>query len=354
MAWTASTGRSHFDCRRGVVFHDAGSLRKLLKEVADAADKATPRGRTARIAFAYTGQGSQWAGMGRELYDREPVARAVLDRCEAVFLERRGTSLLDVMFARGDASGNLGDTAWEQPALYALECALTALWSSVGVQPCVVVGHSAGELAAAQAAGVFSLEDGMHFSQARGTALSGTSPGAMAAVFAPPARVESSVETLNRQFGGVGLSVSADNGLHQVVSGPVEAIEAITAQLKSEGIRVRRLNTTRAFHSALVEPALDTLEAALDDVVISPPHIEMISNLTGRVVGPGTTLDGAYWRRHARERVSFGGAVRTLADLGVDLVIEIGPRSLLGPLAVSAWPDSASPRSGHCEHGPAG
>ena len=343
MAWTASTGRSHFDCRRGVVFHDARSLRKRLEEIADSADEATPRGRTARIAFAYTGQGSQWAGMGRELYEREPVARAVLDRCEAVFLERRGTSLLDVMFARGDSSGDLGDTAWEQPALYALECALTALWSSVGVQPSAVVGHSAGELAAAQAAGVFSLEDGMHFSQARGTALSGTSPGAMAAVFAPPARVESAVESLNRQFGSVGLSVSADNGLHQVVSGPAEAIEAITVQLKSEGVRVQRLNTTRAFHSALVEPALDTLETALDDVAINPPCIDVISNLTGCVVEPGTTLDGAYWRRHARERVSFGGAVRTLAGLGVDLVIEIGPRSLLAPLAVSAWPDSAPP-----------
>ena len=343
MAWTASIGRSHFDCRRGVVFHDAGSLRKRLEEVTDPVDEAAPRGRTARIAFAYTGQGSQWAGMGRELYEREPVVRAVLDRCEAVFLERRGASLLDVMFARGNASGDLRDTAWEQPALYALECALTALWSSVGVQPSAVVGHSAGELAAAQAAGVFSLEDGMHFSQARGTALSGTSPGAMAAVFAPPARVESAVETVNRQIGRVGLSVSADNGLHQVVSGPVEAIEAITVQLKSEGVRVQRLNTTRAFHSALVEPALDTLEAALDNVAISPPCIDVISNLTGRVVEPGTTLDGAYWRLHARERVSFGGAVRTLADLGVDLVIEIGPRSLLAPLAVSAWPDSTPP-----------
>ncbi|MDE0417908.1 MAG: SDR family NAD(P)-dependent oxidoreductase [bacterium] len=343
MAWTASIGRSHFDCRRGVVFHDAGSLRKQLEEVADSADEATPRGRRARIAFAYTGQGSQWTGMGRELYEQEPVARAVLDRCEAVFLERRGTSLLDVMFARGDASEDLGDTAWEQPALYALECALTALWWSVGVRPSAVVGHSAGELAAAQAAGVFSLEDGMHFSQARGTALSSTSPGAMAAVFAPPARVESAVETLNQEIGGVGLSVSADNGLHQVVSGPVEAIEAITVRLKSEGVRVQRLNTTRAFHSALVEPALDTLEAALDDVAISPPHVDVISNLTGRVVEPGTMLDGAYWRRHARERVSFGDTVRTLADLGVDLVIEIGPRSLLAPLAVSAWPDSAPP-----------
>ena len=343
MAWTAGVGRSHFEHRTGIVFRDIDSLRERLKEVADSADGAVARGRTTRVAFAYTGQGSQWVGMGRELYEREPVAKAVLDRCEAVFRDRRGTSLLDVMFGRGGAAGELGDTAWEQPALYALECTLTALWSSVGVRPSVVLGHSAGELAAAQAAGVFSLEDGMHFSQARGTALSGTERGAMAAVFAPPARVASAVETLNSARAGVGLSVSADNGLHQVVSGPVEAIETFSERLESEGVRVRRLNTTRAFHSALVEPALDALAASLDRVAISPPSVDVISNLSGRVVEPGTVLDGAYWRRHARERVSFGGAVRTMAELGVDLVIEIGPRSVLAPLAVSAWPDSAPP-----------
>ena len=247
------------------------------------------------------------------------------------------------MFGRSGAAGDLGDTAWEQPALYALECALTALWSSVGVRPSVVLGHSAGELAAAQAAGVFSLEDGMHFSQARGTALSGTERGAMAAVFAPPARVASAVEALNSELAGAGLSVSADNGLHQVVSGPVEAIETLSERLESEGVRVRRLNTTRAFHSALVEPALDALAASLERVAIRPPSVDVISNLSGRVVEPGTVLDGAYWRRHAREPVSFGGAVRTMAELGVDLVIEIGPRSVLAPLALSAWPDSAPP-----------
>ena len=343
MAWTAGVGRSHFDHRMGIVYRDVDSLRKRLQEVVDSADVATAPGRTTRVAFVYTGQGSQWAGMGRELYEREPVARAVLDRCEDVFQERRGTSLLEVMFGRSGAAGELAETAWEQPALYALECALGALWSSVGIRPSVVLGHSAGELAAAQAAGVFSLEDGMHFSQARGSALSGTERGAMAAVFALPARVASAVETLNSEIAVTGLSVSADNGLHQVVSGPVKAIETISERLEAEGIRVRRLNTTRAFHSALVEPALDALAASLDRVEISPPSVDVISNLTGRVVEPGTVLDGNYWKRHARERVSFGGAVRTMAELGVDLIIEIGPRSVLAPLAVSAWPDSVPP-----------
>ena len=343
MAWTAATGRCHFDHRAGLVFGDAGELRERLRALADADPEETPRAR-AKAAFVYTGQGSQWAGMGRALHESEPVARAVLERCEEVFLEERGASLLETMFEEG-GEGALDDTAWEQPALYALECALTALWSSVGVEPAVVLGHSVGELAAAQAAGVFSLEDGMRFAAARGTLLSKTEPGAMAAVFAPSARVASAVEALNRASTGVGLSISADNGSHQVVSGPLADVEQISRGLESQGVRVRRLNTKKAFHSALVDPALEALGASLDRAELHPPSLTVVSNLTGRAVEPGQLLDGAYWRRHAREPVAFARGARTLAELGVDLIVEIGPRSVLAPMAAAAWPDSAPPRA---------
>ena len=338
MAWTAGVGRSHFDQRAGVVFRDSRSLLKQLSAPAERGN-CEPSRAPNTIAFAYTGQGSQWTGMGEVLYQCEPVVRAILDRCEEVFQAARGTSLLDVMFGR--SNGDLSDTAWEQPALYALECALTALWSSVGVRPSVVIGHSVGELAAAQGAGVFSLEDGMRFAVARGTLLSETEPGAMMAVFASPARVASAVEALNASSAGVGLSISADNGSHQVVSGPVAAIEAISKCFESDGVRARRLNTSRAFHSALVEPALDALEASLDGVAFEPPSLTVVSNLTGRVVDPGQVLDGAYWKRHARGAVAFAAGVRTMAELGVDLVVEIGPRSVLKAMTASAWPTSA-------------
>ncbi len=340
MAWTAGVGRSHFDHRAGVVFRDAETLREGLRALA-ATEEGEPSAAPARVAFAYTGQGSQWAGMGAALYESEPVARAVLDRCEAVFLEERGSSLLDVMFGRGGGSADLGDTAWEQPALYALGCALTALWSSLGVRPAVVVGHSIGEIAAAQAAGVFSLEDGMRFAATRGALMSGMEEGAMAAVFAPPEQVASAVEAVNAGSSGAGLGISGYNGSHQVVSGPVADIETISKRLDEEGVRVRRLNTKRAFHSALVEPILDELEACLEGAAIGTPSLTVVSNLTGRAVEPGQTLDGAYWRRHAREAVAFAQGVEALAELGVDAVLEIGPRSVLAPMAASAWPESS-------------
>ncbi len=355
MAWTAGVGRSHFDHRAGVVFRDAGSLREGLKALAGPGEDAAPSA-AKTVAFAYTGQGSQWVGMGRTLYETEPVARAVLDRCESVFREERGTSLLDVMFGRPGGQGDLGDTAWEQPALYALECALTALWASVGIRPAAVLGHSVGELAAARAAGVFSLEDGMRLAATRGTLLSGIEPGAMAAVFAPPARVAAVVEASNEASAGVGVNISADNGTHQVVSGPVSGIEDLSKRFESEGIRVRRLNTAKAFHSALVEPALDALEAFLGGLTVESPSLAaVVSNLTGRVVEPGERLDGVYWRRHAREPVAFAAGVRTLAELGVDMVVEIGPHSVLAPMAVSAWPVSPgrpAPRVLSSQHRP--
>ena len=236
--------------------------------------------------------------------------------------------------------GELGDTAWEQPALYALQCALTALWSSVGVRPEVVVGHSIGELAAAQAAGVFSLEDGMRFAAKRGALMSQMEEGGMAAIFAPAERVASAVEEVNAASSDPELSISGYNGTHQVVSGPIAGIEAISQRFELEEVRVRRLNTTRAFHSVLVEPILDELETSLSDVAIQPPSLTVVSNLTGQAVEPGQVQDGAYWRRHAREPVAFAQGVETMAELGVDVVLEIGPRSVLAPMAASSWPES--------------
>ena len=346
LAWTAGVGRSHFSHRAGVVFRDRRSLRDGLTALAGAGEGPVPRG-AAKVAFAYTGQASQWVGMGEDLYQREPVVRAVLDRCDALLRDERDGSLLDVMFGRTSAAGDLDDPRWKQPAIYALECALTALWASVGIRPDVVFGHSLGEIAAAHTAGVFDLEDGLRFAAARG-ALIGALPGAgaMAAVFAPATRVSAALDEHNAASGGVGLCIAADNGAHQVVSGPSAEIDALLERLEARDVRVARLRKSPAYHSAMVEPALADLEGVLSKLAFSPPSITFVSNLTGRVMEPHEVPDTAYWRRQAREPVQFRACVETLASIAVDTVVEIGPHAVLGPMASLAWSESAGGAAG--------
>ena len=327
-AWTATVGRSHFDHRATVVFRDAASLQAGLRKISEATD-GVASGRGQKIAFLYGGQGSQWPGMGQELYETEPVFRQVLDRCEAVFREEREGSLLAVMF--GGAKG-LDRTEWTQPALYALESAMTALWASVGVRPEVVFGHSVGEIAGAASAGAFELEEGMRFAARRG-ALMGSLPagGAMAAVFAPRDKVEQALSG--------SVSLAADNGAHQVVSGPEAEVAALLEVFESDGIVSEPLRTSHAFHSALMEPALSELESAA--VGASAPAIPLVSNVSGGLLAG--LPDGAYWRRQAREPVAFSQSLATLAELGVGILVEIGPHAVLGPMAALAWPGTETP-----------
>ena len=341
MAWTAGVGRSHFNHRAGLVFRDLGSLQEGLKALGGTGTGHGPEARS-KVAFVYTGQASQWVGMGKTLYESEPVVRAVLDRCDEVLRKERNASLLDVMFGRSGSDEELDDPAWKQPAIYALECALTALWSSTGIRPDVVTGHSLGEIAAAQAAGVFGLEDGLHFAATRGELVAGLQEeGAMGAVFAPESRVAEVVDSHNAASGGASLSIAADNGAHQAISGLKSDVEAVLAHFEAEGVRVARLRTSPAYHSALVEPVLEDLEASCAGMTLTPPAIPLVSSMTGRLVEPGRTLDGAYWRQQMRDPVAFRSAVATLAGLGVDTLVEIGPHAVLGPMATLAWPASA-------------
>ncbi|MDE2880982.1 MAG: type I polyketide synthase, partial [Acidobacteriota bacterium] len=334
-AWVAGAGRSHFSWRAAIPFRDHLSLRERLAAVA--ASSPAPPGSPARTAFLFTGQGSQWKGMGRELHDTEPVFREVLERCDAAFREERGGSLLPVMF--GEAEG-LDQTEWTQPALYALSCSLTALWASVGIRPDVVFGHSVGEIAAAQAAGVFGLEAGMRFAARRG-ALMGRLPvgGAMTAVFA----ATDHVERLISEEEGPRLDIAAENGAHQVVSGAVERVAAFETRCASEGLRIERLRTSHAFHSALMDPALDEIAAAARDLAPQAPSVPLVSNVSGRPARAAERLDGAYWRLQARAPVAFGAGVRSLAELEVGVLVEVGPRAVLGPLASLGWAQEQPP-----------
>ena len=339
MAWTAGMGRSHHGCRAGLTFGEAGELREKLAGLASGSDAgpgvstARETGGAPKVGFLFTGQGSQWAGMGRELYEGEPVFRAVLDRCEEEVKRLRGESLLEVMFEEGRRS-DLDHTRWTQPALYALEAGLAALWESVGVRPVAVLGHSVGEIAAAYAAGVFSLEEGARLAARRGE-LMGSLPagGSMAAVFGSAARVEELVEEVNEA-----VTVAGYNGGHQVVSGSSEAVEELLERCAVAGLRAERLRVSHAFHSALMEPVLDELEGLLDGVEVSAGEVALVSNVTGAVLGSGERMDGKYWRRQARQPVAFSAGVASMAALGVEVLVELGPGLVLGRMAALAWP----------------
>ena len=219
MAWTAGTGRSHFLHRAGVPFRDAGELREGLRALVEAdevSEEWQPRV-AGKAAFVYAGEGGRWTGMDEGLYRREPVARAVLDRCDEVFRLERGTSLLDGMFGRNGRVGESDDGEF-RAAVYAMECALTALWGSVGVRPSVVAGYGVGELAAAQAAGMVSLEDGLRL------ALAGSGGGqAPDAGFgsAPVVVISGATGNVVETMAGLGVDVvvqvGLDGGLGQTV-----------------------------------------------------------------------------------------------------------------------------------------
>ena len=340
MSWTAGIGRSHFDYRAGVVFRDTSSLIAGLQRVVESDERPAaidPK----KVAFAYAGQATQWPGMGAELYTSEPVVRAVLDHCDAVLRDKRDASLLDVMLGRAGAAGDLDDPQWKQPAIYALECAVTALWKSLGIRPDIVLGHSLGELAAAHTAGVFGLEDGLHLAAIRGE-LFGEIPGegAMAAVFLPASRVAELIRRYNASAKGIGLCIAADNGAHQAISGPAADVDAFLKPLEAADIRVARLRKSPAYHSAMIEPALDELEEIFSRVAFASPAVPFITNLDGRLVGEGEVLDAAYWRKQMRSPVAFRSCVETMAQQGVDAIVDIGPHSVVGPMTTLAWPDS--------------
>jgi acyl transferase domain-containing protein/acyl carrier protein len=347
LCFTAGVGRAHLEHRAALVVNSRESAGELLGALAD--DRPAPglvRGEchdTPKTAWLFTGQGSQYPGMARELFDTEPVFAETLNRCAAVVADALERPLLDVIFDVDgrDSEETLRQTSYAQPALFAVELGLARLWQSRGFEPDVVLGHSVGQYSAACVAGVFSLEDGARLMAERGR-LFGSLPagGRMVAVFAAAERVEG----LTNEFPS--LSVAAYNGTNTVLSGPVDDLEKALTGLVTGGVRCDWLDTSHAFHSALLDPILDEFESYAQRFNFAPPQRILIDNRTGDALGRSVKLDGAYWRRHARQPVEFAKSVRTLAELNCKVLLEIGPQPVLTAAALRAWPDpSTAPRA---------
>jgi len=334
---TLGTGRSHLAERAAFVVDSVAAARAALsafaageRDVAAARGVAVP-GQPPEVVFLYTGQGSQYPGMAREVYAASPVFREVIDRCDAILgADAQGRTLKSVLWDEGGDTPAIHETAWTQPALFAVEYGLTQLWRSWGIEPAAVIGHSVGEYVAACVAEVFSLEDGLRLIAERGRLMQALPPGGtMAAVFAPAAEVEAAVRPLHDR-----VAIAAYNAADSVViSGEASSVESLLAEFARRNVQGHRLFVSLAAHSPLVAPALDAMARCAGSVTMRPPRIPVAWNVTGGVPLPGGAPDARYWQQHLREPVRFAEGLQALHRDGFRTFLEVGPHPTLVALA---------------------
>ncbi|MGK7908956.1 MAG: type I polyketide synthase [Synechococcus sp.] len=325
---TANVGRSHFDCRLAAIAASPAELRDRLAAfvrgestvgvVRDQCDDPP------KVVFLFTGQGSQYIGMGRQLYNTQPVFRQSLDHCAEILEPYLDVPLLSVLYPEsGDASA-LHQTACTQPALFALEYSLYELWRSWGIVPSVVMGHSVGEYVAACVAGVFSLEDGLKAIAMRAKLMQALpQDGGMAVVFASRDRVAAVIGDRPD------LAIAAVNGPECIViSGKQDALDGAIACFSADGIDTKPLSVSHAFHSPLMEPMLAEFESVARSIRFAPPTIGIVSNLTGQIATEALATPD-YWCRHIRQPVQFAASMETLHAMGYQVYLELGPQPVL-------------------------
>ena len=365
LCYTAATGRKHFAHRLSVIGATAEALQAGLHAFVQTApatsgdelitpDKPTqnpisgwdqpylynhlPEGQSRPpVAFLFTGQGAQYVGMGRTLYETQPIFRAALRDCDELLRTLLGESIISILYP--DMAGGAGDeqaatekrpakideTAYTQPALFALEYALATLWQAWGIQPDLLIGHSVGEVAAACVAGVFSLADGLKLIAARGR-LMGALPqdGEMVALLTTEARVRAALAPYEHE-----VSIAAVNGPESVViAGKRETVLALAEQMAAAGIKTRKLTVSHAFHSPLMEPMLAAFGQVAATITYHKPRLRLVSNVTGAVAGEEVATP-AYWVRHVREAVRFADGLTTAHAEGIAILLEIGPKPTL-------------------------
>jgi acyl transferase domain-containing protein/glutamate-1-semialdehyde aminotransferase len=327
LASSLALTKTHFSKRHAFVCKDIDQLKKSLEAaMSDAGNTAAAH--DGKVAFLFTGQGSQYSGMGQGLYKSEPVFKEALDKCAGLLAPLLDENLLDVMF-KEEHKALLGKTMYAQPALFSLQYALFQLWKSLGLQPDVLIGHSVGEVTAACVAGVFSLEDAITLIAARGRLMQALpEDGVMASISATKEKVIAALKGFEKE-----VSIAAENAPNQqVISGDRKAVQAICNLLQGEGIKSKMLDVSHAFHSALMEPMLKDFGMAISSIQFSTPQLSIIGNVTGEVAGNEIATQ-EYWVNHIRATVQFSKGIKKLESNGVTLALEIGPHPVLISLA---------------------
>lgn len=348
---TANQFRSHFNHRLSVVASSTAELRETLSQVRPDSIPAGVRRGTAKnargikVAFLFTGQGSQYVGMGRQLYEAQPTFREALDRCDRILQPLLAESLLEILYPASETEGEtcaLHQTAYAQPALFAFEYALAQLWKSWGIEPAVVMGHSVGEYVAACVAGVFSLEDGLKLIAARGRLMQALPQGGgMLAVFAGADLLAPLLEP----YGDRAVVAALNGPTNTVVSGDRAALAELESHLNNLGIGSKALVVSHAFHSPAMAPMTEEFEQIARTISFSPPQLKLISNLTGKLEDAGVA-DPKYWCDHVLSPVRFSDGIATLLQTKCKAFLEVGPKPILLAMGQRCFAESPAASDG--------
>lgn len=334
VAFTLQVGRKDFPYRRAVVSANREEAARLLNDAASA--KATKVTSSPSLIFAFPGQGSQYLGMGAELYEEFPLFRAVVDECLEGLDVKLASRLRELVFTREpkDATeAELAQTSFAQPGIFLIEYGLAQLMLNLGLKPVALVGHSVGEFVAAVLAGVMGPKDALRLVAVRGELMQGQMPGGMLSVRKPASEI---VPLLPAE-----LSLAAENSPQLcVVAGSHDALRAFAELLGAKDIPTRELHTSHAFHSAMMEPAVPPFLAEIRKLELRPPTLRIASTVTGTWLTPEEACDPEYWARQLREPVRFAGAVSALnASVPGALFLELGPRKVLTTLIIQQIAD---------------
>jgi acyl transferase domain-containing protein len=348
VCYTAGARRTHLEHRAAIVGMNLEDLEKnLTATVANEDCDGCVFGRVGagekRVVFVAPGQGSQWLGMARELFEHDPVFRQAFEQCDSVIADETGWRLIDRVLG-ADAERYLTQIDVIQPALFAMSVALAAVWRSWGIEPDVVVGHSMGEVAAAHIAGILSLQDAVAVICRRSRLMKTLrSAGSMASIELPLREVEALLQPSKE------VSVAASNGPRTtVISGDSKAVEALLRELEAKEIYCRQIKVDVASHSAQVDPILDDLFNSLSGIRPQPAKIPMLSTVTGEYASvngdTGTVMDAQYWIENLRRSVLFAPAINKLGLDGHDVFVELSPHPILLP-SIEASAREVNPRA---------
>ncbi len=336
IAYTLNVGRDHYDEKLSIVSTNAEKVQAELKNFIEGNTSKVIKvpdniNRNREIAFLYTGQGAQYHKMCEDLYKSNSTFKETLDECNELLKGVLEIPLLDILYSDDIDKELVNQSQYTQPALFAVEYAMSKMWMSWGIEPAAVMGHSVGEFTAATIAGVFSLEDGLRLVAERGKLIQllPLGVGGMAAVLSSKENIE---EYLQKYEGKI--DVAAINSPRSItVSGNIDAINEFVNELKQNKIKAVKLNVSHAFHSYLLDPILDRFRQIVSKVPINNPQIPLISNVTGKHISK-EELTPDYFANHVRNAVLFADGISCLSnEYNIDLFLEVGPNPTLIGLA---------------------